>query len=147
MAEKSLAQKLLMKPGMRGAVVNAPAEFRDKLGELPEGAQLDSSVDGRYQFLLLFVESRATLQAWASKILEAAQPGALLWIAYPKKTSGKNADINRDAGWEPLKDVGWDAIAAISIDDTWSALRFRPVEEIQRTSSGQSSIETDEDAE
>jgi hypothetical protein len=133
MAEKTLAQKLLIKPGMRGAVINAPAGFRENLGELPEGAQIDTTVDGRYQFLLLFVESQAALTAWSSKVLEASQPGILLWVAYPKKTSGTKADINRDAGWEPLKQAGWDTVAAISIDDMWSALRFRPLKEIQRT--------------
>jgi hypothetical protein len=144
MAEKTLAQKLLIKPGMRGAVINAPAGFREKLGELPEAAQLDTTLDGRYQLLLLFVESRATLAAWSSKILEAAQPGILLWIAFPKKSGSIKADINRDAGWEPLQQAGWDAIASISIDDTWSALRFRPVEEIQRTGSRRSPEQIDD---
>jgi hypothetical protein len=140
MAEKTLVQKLLIKPGMRGAVINAPAGFREQLGDLPEGAQLDTSLDGRYQFLLLFVESRATLTSWASKLLEAGQPGVLLWVAFPKKSGSIKADINRDAGWEPLQQAGWDAIASISIDDTWSALRFRPVEEIKRTGSRQNQI-------
>ncbi len=135
MAEKTLAQKLYIKPGMRGAVINAPAGFREQLGELPEGAQLDSAIDGRYQFMLLFVESRAVLEAWWPKVFEASQPGVILWIGFPKKSGPKQGDISRDEGWDTVHAAGWDAIANISIDSTWSALRVRPLEDIKRTGS------------
>jgi len=145
MAGKTLAQKLYIKPGMRGAVINAPAGFREQLGELPEGAQLDTTIDGRYQFLLLFAESRATVDAWWSKLIEAAQPGVILWVGFPKKSGPKKSDINRDEGWDVAHAAGWDAIAAISIDDTWSALRFRPIEEINRSPGAEVIEEDDQD--
>jgi hypothetical protein len=37
-----------------------------------------------------------------------------------------NTDINHDQGWEPLLEAGFGAVRHISIDDTWSALRWRP---------------------
>lgn len=143
MAEKSLVQKLYIKPGMRGAVIGAPAGFREQLGELPEGAQLDTALDGFYQFLLLFVDNRAAVESWWPKLLEAAQPGVMLWIAYPKMSGGKKTDINRDAGWEPVQQSGWDGVAQVAIDDTWSALRFRPVEEIRRTGGAEALNQTE----
>jgi hypothetical protein len=49
-----------------------------------------------------------------------------LWIAYPKGGSGVDTDLNRDVGWEPVKDLGLRPVAQVSVDRIWSALRFRP---------------------
>ena len=68
----------------------------------------------------------------APQIKKATQPDAVLWFAYPKLTGGIATDINRDTGWEPLRSLGYDTVAAVAIDDTWSALRFRQAELIKR---------------
>ena len=49
-----------------------------------------------------------------------------LWFAYPKKSSRKYcSDIYRDHGWEVLIDRGMHPVRQVSVDDDWSALRFR----------------------
>lgn len=32
----------------------------------------------------------------------------------------------RDRGWGPVKPAGFEPVSMVSIDDVWSALRFRP---------------------
>jgi hypothetical protein len=49
---------------------------------------------------------------------------AVLWFAYPK---GGRADINRDTLWPLVATHGLRPITQVAIDDTWSALRFRPL--------------------
>ncbi len=48
----------------------------------------------------------------------------VLWVAYPK---GNRADINRDSLWRLVAPFGLRPITQVAIDETWSALRFRPV--------------------
>ncbi len=126
MPEKSLAQKLFLKPGYRAALVNPPAGYDSVLDPLPEGVDLSHSLDGQFDFMLIFVNAKAEVDAHAPAALQALKPGGLLWFAHPKKSAKVKTDISRDVGWDVLHAAGWEAIASISIDDTWSGIRFRP---------------------
>jgi hypothetical protein len=53
-------------------------------------------------------------------------PDAVLWFAYPKKSSKRyKSDISRDEGWAPLGELGFEGVRQVAIDEDWSALRFR----------------------
>ena len=83
--------------------------------------------------ILAFVRSRAEVKEAARSVLSKADPDALLWFAYPKKASRRySADISRDDGWEPLAAAGYRPVRQISIDEDWSALRFRRAEAVGR---------------
>jgi hypothetical protein len=40
-------------------------------------------------------------------------------------------DLKRDAGWEPMFAAGWIVVAIASVDATWSAVRFRPRNQVK----------------
>ena len=110
-----LAQKLHLKPGMRFAVVNAPPGLLKTLGK-PSKAPLDLA--------LLFVVNRKELtKQWQDALMWVKQDGAL-WVAYPKKGSGIETDLGMGE-WDVTKGSGWNPVAMIAIDDTWSATRFK----------------------
>ena len=121
---KSLAQKMFLKAGYVAAVVNAPDGFL--LGELPEGATVVDEINGRYDWLLLFVKNKEQLDALGDGAMTAVKSDAPLWIAYPKKSGKIKTDINRDKGWDVMGAVNWRPVTQVSIDETWSALRWRP---------------------
>jgi hypothetical protein len=56
----------------------------------------------------------------------------VLWFAYPKISSGIKTDINRDNGWGVLQKRKFEPVTQIAIDETWSALRFKPVDKIPK---------------
>jgi hypothetical protein len=123
----TLAQKLLIKTGHKIRLINAPEGF--DLGELPEAVSLNT--DGTEQdAVLLFIKSHADLAANIEKTIAATKHDALLWVAYPKQTSKVKADINRDTLNQALQKLNYEGISIIAIDDTWSALRFRPKEKV-----------------
>ena len=62
--------------------------------------------------------------------LENIEPDSVLWFAYPKGTSKIKTDINRDTIRMTGDEFGITTVTAISIDDTWSALRFRPIKKV-----------------
>lgn len=132
---RSLAQRLLIKPGQRILTLNAPADYTEKLGPPPVETTIHTEVEPgvKYDAVHLFVPNKTAVDRDAPQALEALREGGLLWICYPKKSGPMRTDITRDVGWETLGKAGWDAIAQVSIDDTWSALRFRPAEEITYT--------------
>ena len=55
---------------------------------------------------------------------------SVLWFAYPKGTSKIKTDINRDILRATGEEFGITTVTAISIDETWSALRFRPIMQV-----------------
>jgi hypothetical protein len=122
----TLAQKLGLKPGMKILLVAAPPDFVGQLGTLPPGAGLVSRAAGPLPAAIAFVRTQADVGAIAPGVLDALAPDALLWFAYPKKTGPLASDLSRGHGWEPVSARGYDSVAQISIDDTWTGFRFRP---------------------
>jgi hypothetical protein len=126
MAGTPLTKKLGMKPGQRIAILNAPEGYRDELVILPADIELTTALDGTFDMVHLFVRERAELDQYALQAIQALKPGGLLWISYPKQSARLPTDITRDSGWDVLSRVGWGPVTQISIDEVWSALRFKP---------------------
>ena len=62
--------------------------------------------------------------------IEAIKYDGLLRISYPKRSSRVESDLTRDVMWELMADTGLSPLAQVSIDPVWSALRFRPSNEV-----------------
>ncbi len=132
MAISSVAKKLGIKPGMQALVVNAPFGYVKSLAPLPEGVVVSERVGGTLQFVQFFATRKAEIQKSAPNLLKHAAPGALVWITYPKKTSGVESDLSREEVWDAMNPTGWRPVTQIAIDEVWSALRFRPAEDVKR---------------
>jgi len=124
--ESGLARKLGIKPGMKVMLEAPPRDFLALLGTLPEGAKLMKVSSGAVDCVIAFVRSKADVKTMAPRALTAAGEKGLLWFAYPKKSGPLPSDLSRDSGWEPVFEAGFDSVAQISIDDTWTGFRFRP---------------------
>jgi hypothetical protein len=134
MADSSLVKKLGIKPGHKLLILNALDRYLKLLGALPEGVEVKTDAKdakGAFDGVQLFVYSKADVDRLAPAAIKAVKAGGMVWIAYPKKSSKIKTDINRDSGWDAVHKVGMEGIALISIDDTWSAMRFRPSSEIK----------------
>jgi hypothetical protein len=122
-------KKLGLKPGMRALVVAAPAGYLESLAPLPEGVVMSEALGGTHEFVQFFATRRSDIEKSAKKLLKSAAPGALVWITYPKKTSGVESDLSREEVWAAMEGTGWRPVSQIAIDEVWSALRFRPTED------------------
>ena len=85
---------------------------------------------GIFDFVQVFVKSISELEKQAPVAIKAVKYDGLLWICYPKQSSGIKTDINRDTGWSVVQQAGLRPVTQMAIDDTWSALRFRPGERV-----------------
>lgn len=125
-----LLAKLNYKGQQRIAVMNAGEIFSASLENELKGVQIDKIIDQRfpYEFMIIFVRFVCEVELIAPNALHNLTSDGVLWFAYPKKTSKKlSSDIDRDHGWEVLIDRGFDKVRLVSLDDDWSALRFRNV--------------------
>jgi len=117
-------------------VLDAPADFEQAIEEL-DGIRVQRHIEAieSLGFALSFVTRRAALSRLATALAAKATADALLWFAYPKgKSKNYACDFNRDDGWNPLHQLGFDSVRQVAIDSDWSALRFRRVEFIRRSS-------------
>jgi hypothetical protein len=128
MSQSRLAKKLLIKPAQTVTVVNAPEGFERMLRPLPQGATVSHKLQPGLAFALLFVHGVSELARCGPKVVDAMAYDGLLWIAYPKKSSKIESDLNRDAGWDIITAAGLRCVTQIAIDETWSGSRFRPAE-------------------
>src|SRR3990172_3388258 len=111
MTNTTLAKKLLIKPGHRILLLNVPERYMGQLSPLPEGAAVDSRLEGKFDCVHLFAQNKAILERDAPEAMAAVKPGGLLWIAYPKGTSKVETDITRDTGWDVMKDARWGGVS------------------------------------
>ncbi len=130
MPETSLLKKLGIKHGQIMLILNAPESYLATLTPLSEQTNIQTQAAGAYDFVQVFVYNKADLHRTALVAMQALKSGGLLWITYPKKTSALKSDISRDILWEELSDIGMRPVTMIAIDETWSALRFRPTSEV-----------------
>lgn len=122
-----------MKPGSNLLLLNAPAEVAEIL--IAEGYTLTNAPEaGNYDAVLLFVRSRQELEHFAPPSAAALKQEGMLWVAYPKKTSGIKTDLTRDEGWQVLAERGYTCVRQVAIDTIWSALRFKHASEQKKPS-------------
>src|SRR3990172_6120276 len=81
-----LAKKLLIKPGHRILVRNAPAGYLENLEPLPEGVQLAMTMDGRFDVVLQFVNHKVDVDAQAVESVLAARAGGGGGVGSPKRS-------------------------------------------------------------
>jgi hypothetical protein len=130
MADNPLAMKLLIRPGNRLLVLNAPADWLERLGPLPDGVEVAEGPGEEADVVHLFVSLKDEVDAHAPAAMAAARPGGVLWASYPKRSAKVATDLTRDHGWEAFAEAGWRPVTQVSIDGVWSALRFRPLAEV-----------------
>jgi hypothetical protein len=125
-----LGKKLRFHVAQRALILNAPESYWEALGEVGGEPQIDTEPTGEYDFAHLFVSNQAELEERIGPVFKILLDDAILWISYPKGSSGIETDLNRDKLRELLADKGIRPVAQVSIDQVWSAMRFRPLENV-----------------
>jgi len=124
MSEKTVGQKLFLKPGKTLRVISGPANLAELIGKhdatlLPERSAQPADV------VVLFAMNRAELEAKLGRAKPLVLPDGAIWLAYPKGTSKVKSDINRDSIRQYAATLGLDTVSLISINDVWSCLRLK----------------------
>jgi hypothetical protein len=121
-----LPQKLGIKDGHRVALVEAPPDFEQQLGRLPDTVTLVPNAGGREPFnvIVLFVTSAAQLRRRFTGLARRLVPDGGLWVAWPKKASGVETDLTESVVRTIGLETGLVDNKVCAVDEVWSGLRF-----------------------
>jgi hypothetical protein len=123
-SQRALAAKLGVKPGSQMVVLGAPPEYASLLGDLPTGATLHGKLPKVSAFIHRFVRHQAELAREFPQLADALADDGVLWISWPKRSSGVATDLKENV----VRDLGLQRglvdVKVCAIDDVWSGLKF-----------------------
>ncbi len=117
---RTVAEKLLVKPGDALSVDGATEAERALLEPLPEDVAAAARAEAAVA--VVFVRTRAELLERFAADLPALGGARAVWFLYPK---GGRADVNRDVIMRETGAFGWRPISNVAVDEVWSAVRVR----------------------
>jgi hypothetical protein len=118
-----LVKKLGIKPGFNIAFINAPSGFVEDL-DLPSGVSINSRSVKPLDFAHLFVKSEKELKTKFSEYAKRLNPSGMLWVSWPKKSSGVTTDLSEGIVRAHGLSAGLVDVKICAVDDVWSGLKF-----------------------
>ena len=119
-----LAKKIGIKEGSRVALVNAPKDFQFEPKELPDNVEFIKGSAKSLDIILFFVTTERALLKDFSKLAARLTANGMIWIAWPKKSSGVATDLTFDRVQRIGLGSGLVDVKICAVDDTWSGLKF-----------------------
>jgi len=119
-----LAKKLGIKEGSRIALVNAPQDFESELEGLPESVEFVKRTTKSLDMILLFVSTEQALARDFAKLAAKLTANGMLWIAWPKKSSGVATDLVEQRVQRIGLDAGLVDVKVCAINEIWSGQKF-----------------------
>jgi hypothetical protein len=119
-----LAKKLGIGASMIVATRDAPDHFLSLLDPLPDGVTWKRRVHAPLDVVIAFFRRRGDVSRRWAGLTAAVGPDGVVWVAWPKRSSGVTTDLTEDTFRELLLPSGWVDTKVCAIDDTWSGLKF-----------------------
>jgi hypothetical protein len=114
-----------------------PEDVKAELQDALQKCQLHKISKKDLDFIFLFAKSRATLERDLFPAAQALAPAGMLWIAWPKKTSGVATDLDENIVRQSGLAAGLVDIKVCAVTDVWSGLKFViPVKNRPKAKSG-----------
>ena len=119
-----LPKKLGIKPGFKVALPDLPPEVKSELKTALTECQDASSVKTALDFVLLPSKSQSDLKKkfphWSKRLAAAG----MLWVSWPKKSSGLATDLDENKVREIGLAAGLVDVKVCAINAVWSGLKF-----------------------
>jgi len=89
-SKRTLVEKLGIKPGAKIMILDAPADYEQTLGALPEGTVTVARLKGPLDFIQIFTTRRRALESKFKAMKNALSPTGALWISWPERELRKS---------------------------------------------------------
>ncbi|MBB5836995.1 DUF3052 family protein [Kribbella italica] len=120
---KPLAAKLGIKPGSVVLLDHAPAGF--VIEGLPDGVTpLTRPGRTELDLTLTFCPDRERLAARLPQLLARTTTNGMIWVAWPKRSSGVPTDLDENGVRELALPLGLVDVKVCAVDTTWSGLKL-----------------------
>ncbi len=127
MSDNPLFKKLRILSDQKVLILHAPDGYLASLGDFPSGTEVDTEVKGTYDLMHAFFTHATALEDQIGDLKAALIDDGILWISYPKQSAKQETDLNRDILRESLAGKDLKAVSLVSIDEVWSAMRFKGI--------------------
>ena len=120
-----LWKKLGYKDGITAYVEGVSEKYRAEL-QLPaeHSVKWAKRVNSGVTFIHLFASSRSTLKARLESFRFAIDPAGMIWVSWPKKSSGVATDVTEDVVRQIALPLGLVDIKVCAVDEVWSGLKL-----------------------
>jgi DUF3052 family protein len=119
-----LPKKLGIKAGFHVRLVDAPADVSKELKSALAGCELVTDTKIALDFAMVFTKSSAHLSKEFQKITAHLAPAGMLWVSWPKKSSGVTTDLDENG----VRNIGLAAglvdVKVCAVTEVWSGLKF-----------------------
>jgi hypothetical protein len=122
----ALTKKLFIKPGTNWLFYNIPQDYLTQLEPLPAGVKIHFEPEGAFDGIQLFAYSNDELEGNMDVIYPLLTDKTIVWICYPKKSSGIASDLTMMGEWDAVTKRSLETVASASINDTWTGIRLKP---------------------
>ncbi len=119
-----LPRKLGIKDGFRVSFVDAPKEVLTELKAALAGCEIASDGRAPLDFAMIFTKSAPSLSKGFSRLSKVLAPAGMIWVSWPKKSSGVATDLDENI----VRDIGLAAglvdVKVCAVTEVWSGLKF-----------------------
>jgi hypothetical protein len=119
-----LPRKLGIKDGFQVRLIGAPREVVAELKPSLDSCKLTRDAKAPLDFAMLFTKSAASLKKEFTPLAKSLAPAGMLWISWPKKSSGVPTDLNENLVREIGLAAGLVDVKVCAITEVWSGLKF-----------------------
>jgi hypothetical protein len=123
-SETPLPKKLGIKPQSRIAFFHLPPEVKAKLQDSIEACEVVRNGRGPLDFVHLFVKSQSELKKQFKDFSKQLAPAGMLWVSWPKKSSGVATDLTENDVRRIGLEAGLVDVKVCAVTDVWSGLKF-----------------------
>jgi hypothetical protein len=121
-----LPRKLGIKPQSRIAFFALPEDVETALKKELSSCRFVKDGDGKEQldFAMIFVKSQAEMKQQFPKFARRLAPAGMLWVSWPKKTSGIVINLNENDVRRIGLLAGLVDVKVCAVNEVWSGLKF-----------------------
>ena len=119
-----LAQKLGIKPKFRVKVLNPPVEYAQLVRPIPDDVTVSPRLRRDIDMVHIFTRSRRELERILPTAMAQIQPAGMIWISWPKKSSGVSGSVTEDGIRQIALPLGLVDIKVCAVDEIWSGLKL-----------------------
>jgi hypothetical protein len=120
-----LWKKLGYKTGMSAYVEGEPSNYISLL-TLPADVVVTwlPRAKSDMEFVHLFATSASQLKSKLESVRKRIVPGGVIWVSWPKKSSGVTSDITEDTIRDLALPIGLVDVKVCAVDEVWSGLKL-----------------------
>lgn len=120
-----LVRKLGLKSGMRVRLLGAPSRYWELMAKEPASLGVEHAEDGESaDFTHVFATEIGRLAELIADARAGMTENGMVWVSWPKKSSGVPSEIGRAEVMAAGKAAGLVDVKVAAIDDVWSGLKF-----------------------